>query len=163
MAVGHPCGRMSEPAFVSSDDRPAKSGWMPHGITWFILRRVLLGIGTLFIISLIVFGATQALPGDAARAILGREATPQKLAAVRKQLNLNRPVSEQYRDWLGGIVTGDLGTSLANQRPVSSFLGNRIVNSGFLVLLSAVISIPLSLLLGSLGALWRDRPFDTVT
>ena len=163
MVVGDPGDRMREPAVTSSDDRPPKSRWLPRGITWFILRRFLLGIATLFIISLIVFGATQALPGDAARAILGRDATPQKLAAVRKQLNLDRPVSEQYRDWLGGIVTGDLGRSLANQRPVSSFLGNRIVNSGFLVLLSAVISIPLSLLLGSLGALWRDRPFDTVT
>jgi peptide/nickel transport system permease protein len=130
---------------------------------WFILRRVLLGIATLAIISLIVFGATQALPGDAARAILGRDATPQKLAAVRKQLNLNRPVSQQYLEWVRGVVTGDFGRSLANQRPVASVLGDRIVNSSFLVFVSAAISIPLSLLLGSLGALWRDRPFDTAT
>ena len=153
---------MSSELAVSADDRP-KSRWPLHGIAWFILRRALLGVGTLAIISLIVFGATQALPGDAARAILGREATPQKLAAVRKQLNLNRPVSEQYLEWVGGVVTGDFGRSLANQRPVASFLSDRIVNSSFLVLVSAAISIPLSLLLGSLGALWRDRPFDTVT
>ncbi|HEU4487904.1 MAG TPA: ABC transporter permease, partial [Actinomycetota bacterium] len=88
---------------------------------------------------------------------------PQKLAAVRKQLNLNRPVSQQYLEWVRGVVTGDFGRSLANQRPVASVLGDRIVNSSFLVFVSAAISIPLSLLLGSLGALWRDRPFDTAT
>jgi peptide/nickel transport system permease protein len=133
------------------------------GIGWFIVRRILLGLLTLFVVSLIVFGATQALPGDPAQAILGREATPEKLEIVREQLNLNRPVTEQYTEWLSGIVTGDLGLSLANQRPVGEFLSDRIVNSAFLVLLAALISIPLSLLIGSLSAMRRDRPLDTIT
>jgi peptide/nickel transport system permease protein len=133
------------------------------GIGWFIVRRILLGLLTLFVVSLIVFGATQALPGDPAQAILGREATPEKLEVVREQLNLNRPVTEQYTEWLSGIVTGDLGVSLANQRPVGEFLSDRIVNSAFLVLLAALISIPLSLLIGSLSAMRRDRPLDTIT
>ena len=133
------------------------------GIGWFIVRRILLGLLTLFVISLIVFAATQALPGDPAQAILGREATPEKLEVVREQLNLNRPVTEQYTEWLSGIVTGDLGLSLANQRPVGEFLSDRIVNSAFLVLVAALISIPLSLLIGSLSAMRRDRPLDTIT
>jgi len=133
------------------------------GLGWFFARRVLLGLLTLFVISLVVFGATQALPGDPAQAILGREATPEKLAVVRKQLNLDRPVVEQYTEWLSGIVTVDLGVSLANGRPVGSFLSDRIVNSSFLVLVAALISIPLSLLVGSLSAMRRDRPSDTIT
>jgi peptide/nickel transport system permease protein len=133
------------------------------GIGWFLVRRILLGLLTLFVISVIVFAATQGLPGDPAQAILGREATPDKLRIVREQLNLNRPVTEQYTEWLSGVVTGDLGRSLANQQPVGSFLSDRIVNSGFLVLLAALISIPLSLLVGSLSAMRRDRPLDTIT
>jgi len=133
------------------------------GLGWFFARRVLLGLLTLFVISLVVFGATQALPGDPAQAILGREATPEKLAVVREQLNLDRPVTEQYTEWLSGIVTGDLGVSLANGRPVGSFLSDRIVNSSFLVLVAALVSIPLSLLIGSLSAMRRDRPSDTIT
>lgn len=133
------------------------------GIGWFIVKRILLGLLTLFVISLIVFGATQALPGDTAQAILGREATPERLEVVREQLNLNRPVTEQYTEWLTGVLTGDLGVSLANGQPVSTFLSDRVVNSAFLVLIAALVSIPLSLLIGSLSAMKRDRPFDTIT
>jgi len=134
-----------------------------RGLGWFFARRVLLGLLTLFVISLIVFAATQALPGDPAQAILGREATPERLAIVREELNLDKPVVEQYTEWLSGVLTADLGTSLANRQPVGSFLSDRIVNSAFLVLVAALVSIPLSLLIGSLSAMRRDRPFDTIT
>lgn len=133
------------------------------GIWGFILRRVVLGVLTLFVISLIVFVATQALPGDTAQAILGRDATPERLAAVREQLHLGQPVVSQYTDWLGGIVRGDAGDSLASRQPVSSLLSDRIVNSSFLVLVAALLSIPLSILIGSLSAMRRDRPSDTIT
>jgi peptide/nickel transport system permease protein len=103
------------------------------------------------------------LPGDPARSILGRNATPESLATLREQLNLNRPVLQQYTDWLGGILTGDLGDSLAAGEPVTKLLGKRIENSAFLVLLAAAISVPLSLALGSVAARRRDRPFDHVT
>jgi peptide/nickel transport system permease protein len=132
-----------------------------RGISGFVLRRVLLGLLTLFLVSLVVFAATQALPSDPARAILGRTATPDSLKALRKQLNLNRPVVSQYTHWLGGIFTGDLGNSLAARgEPVTKVLGKRLQNSAVLVLLAAVISIPLSILLGVISARRRDGPLD---
>jgi peptide/nickel transport system permease protein len=132
-----------------------------RGISGFILRRILLGLLTLFLVSLVVFAATQALPSDPARAILGRTATPDSLKALREQLNLNRPVASQYTHWLGGIFTGDLGNSLAARgEPVTKVLGKRLENSAVLVLLAAVISIPLSILLGVISARRRDGPLD---
>jgi peptide/nickel transport system permease protein len=131
-----------------------------RGITGFIVRRTLLGVLTLFVASIIIFAATQALPGDPARAILGRTATPESLAALREQLNLDRPVVGQYWDWLSGVVTGDLGDSLVAGRPVTELLGSRIVNSAFLMLISALVSVPLAILIGAVSARRRDGPID---
>ena len=126
-----------------------------------ILRRVGLGILTLFLVSVLVFAATQALPGDTARAILGRSATPERLKEVRERLGLDRPATTQYVEWLGNIVRGDLGDSLVAAAPVTSLLGDRVRNSAILVFLAAIISIPLSILIGSLSGLLRDRWFDS--
>jgi peptide/nickel transport system permease protein len=127
-----------------------------------VLRRLALGILTLWFVSLVVFAATQALSGDAAVAILGRTATPERLAALRAQLHLDDPTWLQYAKWLGGLVTGDLGQSLATQKPVSQLIGLRIGNSAFLVLAAAVIAIPASLLVGIASAVRRDRGLDHV-
>ena len=126
-----------------------------------ILRRVGLGILTLFLVSVLVFAATQALPGDTARAILGRSATPERLKELRERLGLNEPATTQYAKWLGHIVRGDLGDSLVASQPVMKLLGDRIMNSAALVFVAAIISIPISILIGSLSGLLRDRPFDT--
>jgi peptide/nickel transport system permease protein len=131
-----------------------------RGISGFILRRVLLGLLTLFLVSLVVFGATQALPSDPARAILGRNATPESLKALREQLNLNHSAVSQYAHWLGGMFTGDLGNSLAASEPVTKVLGKRLENSAALVVLAAGLSIPLSILLGVISARRRDGPLD---
>jgi len=132
-----------------------------RGIPGFILRRVLLGLLTLFLVSLVVFASTQALPSDPARAILGRTATPESLKALREQLRLSHSVVSQYTHWFGGMLTGDLGNSLAARgEPVTTVLGKRLENSAVLVLLAAVISIPLSILLGVISARRRDGPLD---
>src|ERR1700742_3801481 len=131
-------------------------------MTRFLLRRILLGLLTLLLVSIVVFAATQALPGNAARAILGRDATPARLAALSRQLHLDRSVLSQYFSWLGGVVTGNLGTSAATQNSVSSLIGSRLANSAFLVLVSAIVAIPLSIGLGVLMAVRRDRPTDHV-
>jgi len=137
--------------------------WLRHGgIAAFVVRRLLLGVLVLFLVSVLVFAATQAL-GDPARAILGRNATPESLAVLQKQLNLDQSVLGQYLSWAGGLLQGDLGNSLAAQAPVSQLLGSRLVNSSVLVLCAAVISIPLSIALGSWAALRREKAFDTVT
>jgi len=125
----------------------------------FIGRRILLGALVLFLVSIVVFFATQAL-GDPARAILGRSATPASLAALREQLHLNRPLVEQYLTWLGGLLHGDAGNSLAAQEPVTKLIADHVVNSAFLVLIAGAISIPLSILIGSYAALRRDKAFD---
>jgi peptide/nickel transport system permease protein len=132
------------------------------GITGFVIRRLLLGLLVMFLVSVVVFVATQAL-GDPARAILGRDATPDRLAALRKQLNLDSSVVGQYFHWLGGVLHFDFGSSLAAQEPVSKLLGPRLLNSGVLVLVAAIVSVPLSIAIGSYAALKREKTFDTVT
>jgi peptide/nickel transport system permease protein len=126
----------------------------------FILRRLLLGIVVLILVSILVFLATQALPGDPARAILGRSATPQSLAALRRQLHLNQPVFTQYWTWITGLLHGNLGRSLAAQEPVSTLLAPKLVNSAVLVALAAVLSIPLAIAIGAWAAFRREKAFD---
>lgn len=127
-----------------------------------ILIRLGLGVLTLWLVSLVVFVATQALPGDPARAILGRASANKELyLALRQQLQLDRPLYDQYSSWLGGVIQGDFGDSLSQPgTPVADLLGECVVNSAALVLFAALISIPLSILLGALSALWRDSKFD---
>jgi peptide/nickel transport system permease protein len=129
----------------------------------FVARRLLLGVLVLVLVSIVVFAATQALPGDPARAILGRTATPASLAALRRQLHLDRPVLDQYLTWVSGLLHGNLGKSLAAQEPVSTLLGPKIVNSAVLVVIAAVVSIPLSIAIGSWAALKREKIFDTLS
>ena len=126
-----------------------------------ILIRIGLGLLTLLLVSVVVFAATQALPGDAARAILGKEAANKAVyEALRLQLGLDKPVTEQYLDWLGGVLTGDMGDSLAQTTPVTQLLSRRVANTFTLVFIAALLSVPISLLLGSLTALRRDSKFD---
>jgi peptide/nickel transport system permease protein len=135
----------------------------PGGVWGFIFRRLLLGIVVLILVSIVVFLATQALPGDPARAILGRSATPASLAALRRQLHLDQPVFSQYWTWVSGLAHGNLGRSLAAQEPVTTLLGPRLVNSGVLVALAAVLSIPLSIAIGAWAAFKREKIFDTAS
>jgi len=131
-----------------------------RGIPGFIVRRLLLGVVTLFVVSVIIFAATQALPGDAARSILGRGATPEALENLRLELGLNEPAVQQYLYWIGDFLTGDLGTSLAANIPVAELLGDRILYSAFLMLVAALISVPLGILIGAVSARRRDSAFD---
>jgi peptide/nickel transport system permease protein len=133
------------------------------GFTGFVIRRLLLGLLVLFMVSIVIFAATQALPGDPARAILGRTATPASLAALRLKLHLDQPVFSQYWTWLTGLLRGNLGTSLAAQEPVNTLLGPKLVNSSVLVAVSAIVSIPLSIAIGSWAAFRREKIFDTLS
>ena len=123
-------------------------------------RRLLLGLLTLFIISVVIFGATELLPGDLARELLGQSATEETLAALREQLGLNDPAPLRYWNWLTDVLQGDLGVSMATQKPISELVGTRLGNTLFLALYAAALSVPLSLLLGGLAALWRNSVFD---
>src|SRR5665647_378777 len=131
------------------------------GLVRIVLRRMALGIVTLWLVSLVIFAATQVLPGDAARVILGQNATPARVATLRAQLNLDRPIVDQYWTWATGLVKGDLGMSLSLHRvAVASIIRDRVKNSLGLVLMAAVIGVPLSILVGALSARWRDGWLD---
>ncbi|MAO93558.1 MAG: ABC transporter permease [Rhodospirillaceae bacterium] len=125
-----------------------------------ILTRLLLGLGTLFVVSLLIFFAVETLPGDLAQEILGQSATPETVAAFRKQLGLDLPAHIRYYSWLSGVVSGDMGTSLANGRTIASLISARLENTMFLAALAAVISVPLALFLGIVSALYRNSFLD---
>jgi peptide/nickel transport system permease protein len=117
-------------------------------------------VAVLFAVSLIVFFGTEALPGDAAEAALGQTATPELLAQYRADFGLDRPVVERYAEWATGMLGGDLGRSLPSGDPVASVIGDRIVNTAILSLVTLALLVPLSLLLGVFAAIRRDSPFD---
>lgn len=127
-----------------------------------IISRILWGLLTLWLVSLVVFAATLALPGDAATAILGREATPETLAALRHQLHLDDSAIVQYWHWLSGILQLDPGRSVVSDESVVDLLSSRIANSLWLMIVAGLISIPLALVLGALMAVRRDRFVDHV-
>lgn len=123
-------------------------------------QRLLLGVLTLFVVSVVIFGATELLPGDLARELLGQSATEETLAALREQLGLNDPAPLRYWNWLAGVLQGDFGMSMATQKPISELVSARLGNTIFLALYSAALAVPFALLLGVLAALWRNSIFD---
>lgn len=125
-----------------------------------ILKRVALGLVTLFVASVLIFLGVEALPGDFAEAVLGQTATEEAVAALRRSLNLDVPLVERYIGWITGILQGDFGNSLANRRPVEELIIGRLQNTFFLAFVAAVISVPIALTLGILAALYRDTMFD---
>lgn len=130
-------------------------------IAKLIAKRLGISVLILFVISLIIFFATLLLPGDPARAILGQQATPERIAAINAEMNLDAPWYERYFLWLGGLVTGDLGTSVASGQPVAELLSDRVGASLILMVTAAVIAIPLGLLIGIWSALRRGTRADS--
>lgn len=128
-----------------------------------ILKRLALGLLTLFVVSILVFLGVEALPGDLTESVLGQQATPETVAAFRKELKLDLPPYQRYAAWLGNMLQGDFGKSLANQRPIREMLGWRLSNTMFLAISAACLCVPLSLILGILSALYRDSLFDRAT
>jgi peptide/nickel transport system permease protein len=122
--------------------------------------RILLAALTLLIVSLVVFAAMEVLPGDVASRILGRDATPETLAALRLKLGLNEPAALRYCHWLGGLLSGDLGRSPVSDRPVTEIIGPRIWNTILLSLYAFVLYVPLTVIPALLQAIRRDRPLD---
>ena len=131
-------------------------------IASIIFKRLGLGLITLLVISIIIFGAVELLPGDLAQAVLGQGATEENLAAFRSQLGLDRAAPIRYFEWLGNALTGDFGNSLISQKPVSEAIGPRFANTLFLALYAACIAVPIAIFLGVLVALYRNTVFDRV-
>ncbi|MGH9291812.1 MAG: hypothetical protein ACRDZ6_03410, partial [Acidimicrobiales bacterium] len=110
-----------------------------HPLLALISQRVVIGVLTLFVVSIVIFLATQVLPGNAAYAILGHTSTPQRLKILEHQLGLNRGLFDQYGTWLGGLLSGHPGTSVANGESVWGQIAPRLVNSAVLVFITGII------------------------
>jgi peptide/nickel transport system permease protein len=136
-----------------------------HPLTWFLVKRLGAAAATLLVVSILVFAGTELLPGDPAGAILGRNATPENLAELQARMGLDRPAVERYGDWLGGLLTGDLGNSAAGyaQGTELSIWGDvkgNLWNSFALAAITAVLLVPLALLFGVLASLRAGRASD---
>lgn len=125
-----------------------------------IIRRLLLGLLTLLLVSGIVFVTVEALPGDPCTAYLGRMAQGQRLENCRRDFGLDRPALTRYINWASGILHGDFGVSLKRKKSIASIVIPRLRNTLLLGFAASVIGIPISILLGILTGLWRDRPVD---
>jgi peptide/nickel transport system permease protein len=150
---------------VAAPSPPVARVRRAHPVARFLLLRVLAALATLFVVSVLVFAGTEVLPGDAAGALLGKTATPEALAELRHLMGLDRPAYERYLDWLGGVLTGDLGNSAAgyasgSESPIWDAIKGKIGNSLTLAAITAALMIPLALVLGVVAALRAGRAVD---
>jgi peptide/nickel transport system permease protein len=130
------------------------------GIGALILRRIALSLLLLVGVSVVVFAGTEFLPGDVAQMVLGQGATPEALAGLRAALHLDQPAWLRYLHWLGGLITGNPGTSLVNGMPVAQLVGGRLGNSLLLALFTTIVTVPLALFSGITAAVWQDSAYD---
>ena len=131
-----------------------------HPLIKLIFQRLGLGSLVLFAVSIIIFLGVELLPGDLCQEIQGQGATAETLKACRTELGLDKSPPTRYMAWLGNIVQGDFGTSLANKREISELIGTRLSNTFFLAIVAAIIAVPISLVLGILAALYRNSWYD---
>ncbi|MBR0680874.1 ABC transporter permease [Roseomonas eburnea] len=115
---------------------------------------------SLLLVSLAIFAITSLLPGDAAEELLGQAATRETVEGLRARLGLDLPGHLRYLNWLGGLLTGDFGRSLANNVPVAQLIGSRLPNSLMLAAATAAVSVPLALAIGITAAMWRGSTYD---
>ncbi|MDR3493958.1 MAG: ABC transporter permease [Ancalomicrobiaceae bacterium] len=128
-----------------------------------IATRALLGLATLFAVSVLIFVCTQILPGDVATAVLGQSATKETLAAFRKELGLDVPAYIRFFTWLWRALHGDLGVALTNQRVIIDEIRPRFANTMFLAGYAALIAVPLAVGLGVVAAIREGRPIDRIS
>jgi len=127
-----------------------------------IVQRLALAVGTLVVVSAIVFFFTSVLPGDIAERVLGRESSPEQRQIFRDQLNLDQPVWERYGVWLGDVLQGDLGRSLVNNETVTATIGDAAKNTLFLSIFAFALYVPVTLILATVAALRRGKLIDSL-
>lgn len=128
-----------------------------------VATRIAVGLLTLWLVSILVFGATELLPGDVAEAVLGQAATPDAVAGLRAAMHLDQPGWLRYLSWLGALLRGDPGRSLVNHLPVAQLIGSRLPNSLLLAALTAAVSVPVALTVGITAAMRRGSLYDRAT
>jgi peptide/nickel transport system permease protein len=152
---------------------PAPAGRASRPLARFLIRRLAQGVVTLFVVSIVIFVATSAIPGSPATAILGRNANPQAIAQINHRLGYDKPILERYFSWLGDALRGDLGNSSvaiaqgSTSAPIWPIIRSPLADSATLALVTVILLIPLSLLLGVWSGLkagrWQDHVISTVT
>ncbi len=125
-----------------------------------VVTRLLLGLLVMWVVSVLVFAATEILPGDVAQAVLGQGMTEEAAANIRERLGLNRPAFVRYFEWLGQLLSGDLGRSLASNFVIADEIADRFGNTLWLAGLAALISVPLAVFLGLVAAVRADTLLD---
>ncbi|KAA0590468.1 peptide/nickel transport system permease protein [Azospirillum lipoferum] len=135
---------------------------MKSRVPSLILGRLLIALVTLTIVSFAVFFATTMLPGDTAMILLGQSATPEAVAGLRAAMHLDEPALLRFLYWIGGLFQGDLGTSYANQMPVTTLIADRLANTLKLAGLTTLVTVPLALTLGITAAMWRGTLYDRI-
>lgn len=132
-------------------------------MTGYIIRRVLLLGLTLLVTSALVFALTQIVPGDVARLILGRDASPEQIATFKAQFGLDVSPPQQYINWLGRFIVGDWGRSFTGGNlPVRPLVLERLGNSMRLALMTLLLSVPLAVFLGMIAALRENTWIDGI-
>jgi peptide/nickel transport system permease protein len=132
-------------------------------MTAYLLKRLLIGLATLLVSSLVVFAVLEVLPGDPARLMLGMNATDDAVQALREQMGLNQPLLWRYLDWVGGLVTLDLGRSYTYSVPVIDLVAERVVVSLPLALIALVLSTVIAIPVGIFSASRRGSAADAVS
>ena len=122
-----------------------------------ILKRIFSALITLLIVSALIYGFLEMLPGDVATRMLGRTATPETLANLREQLGLNEPALKRYFLWLYNIFQGDFGTALTSKRPIAEILAPKIFNTLILSGCAFILYLPLSFITALLQAYYKNK------
>ncbi len=129
----------------------------------YVIRRILVMLPVLFLVSVIIFMLIHLTPGDPALMMLGEEANPQALAALRQELGLDQPLPVQYAVWLGRVLRGDLGRSIRTNQPVTEAIGQRLPPTVELTLASLIVSLGIALPAGIVSATRRGSRADIVS
>lgn len=126
----------------------------------YVIRRILLLLVTLMLVSLITFFVFQIMPGNPARIMLGTEASDTEVLQLEKQLGLDRPLLIQYTDWMKGIITADFGVSIKYSKPVSDLILSRLPVTLSLALMSIIIVVVVAIPLGIFMAQRQNKVSD---
>jgi peptide/nickel transport system permease protein len=146
---------------IAESGAAAPSRRRVHPLIAYALRRTAITVLLLALVSVLIFLATQVLPGNAAAQILGHSgATGAERAQLSRQLGLDRPLIDQYGSWIGGVLHGDLGRSFASNEPVTAFISARIGNSAVLALAAVLVMLPIAVVLGIVAGVRRGRLAD---
>ncbi len=129
-------------------------------MTQYIARRVISLIPVLLGVSIIVFSLIRMIPGDPVTVMLGERARPEDIERVREEMGFNRPIYEQYFEWMGRILRGDLGTSIINRTPVMDELRSRLAATIELVAAAMIIGLIIGISVGIISAIKQNSWID---